>query len=59
VPVESTTDDLFGLDVGEDEDLWFLGLLPRALEVWLKTRDAPKPGPTPLGAGTARLKRSA
>ena len=41
VPVEAIAEDLLGLNVAEDDDLWFSGLLlPAEREIWLNGREA-------------------
>ena len=41
VPVEAIAEDLLGLNVAEDDDLWCSGLLlPADRETWLNGREA-------------------
>ena len=41
VPVEAIAEDLLGLNVAEDDDLWCSGLLlPAEREIWLNGREA-------------------
>ena len=41
VPVEAIAEDLLGLNVAEDDDLWCSGLLlPAGREIWLNGREA-------------------